>query len=321
MRTLVLMRGAPGCGKSTFIRNQGWSTYTLEPDVIRLQCQSPKLSTDGLLTISQTNDKFVWETLFTMLEKRMEHGDFTVIDATHSRSTQFNKYRNLAKFYRYRVYCIDFSSIPLETALQQNKSRDPLKFVPEDVIKSIHERIQCSKPPSWVTTIPYDTYTPISLAKPDMSNLYSSVKVYGDIHGCADILPVIDDSSLHIFLGDFLDRGLQNVEVFEFISSIKELPNVILLEGNHERHYRKVLKAKSFNTKLPRYTAKAFKQLTDAGITVSDIKSLYTRLVQCAYFTFKGQDYICTHGGIPTLPSLYIPTDDYVLGTGSYRYS
>lgn len=317
MRTLILMRGAPGSGKSTFIQNQGWSNYVIEPDALRLQCQSPKLTTTGSLTISQSNDKFVWETLFTLLENRMQRGEFTVIDATHSRSAQFNKYRELVRFYRYRVYCIDFSQILLAIALAQNKLRPLFKQVPDSAIESIHARIQSSTPPSWVTTIPYDEYVPLTLNKPDFSN-YDSVKVYGDIHGCADILPVIDSESMHIFLGDYLDRGLQNVEVFRFLDSIKELDNVLLLEGNHERHYRAIIKDKSFDVKLPKYTRLAMDQLASAGVTPADIKSFYHKLIQCAYFSYKGQDYICTHGGIPVLPSLLVPTDDYVYGTGGY---
>jgi len=317
MRTLILMRGTPGSGKSTFIKSQNWDNYTLEPDAIRLQCQSPKLTIDGSLTISQANDKFVWETLFTLLEKRMQRGEFTVIDATHSRSSQFNKYRELTKFYRYRVYCIDFSQIPLSTALSQNQLRPQLKQVPDAAIESIHARIQSSTPPSWVTTIPYNEYEPLTLTKPDFSD-YSSVKVYGDIHGCADILPVIDSESMHIFLGDYLDRGLQNVEVFKFLDSVKELDNVLLLEGNHERHYRTIIEAKSFDVKLPRYTRLAMDQLSAAGVTTADIKAFYYKLVQCAYFSYNGTDYVCTHGGIPVLPNLLVPTDDYVYGTGVY---
>ena len=317
MRTLILMRGTPGSGKSTFIQSQNWNNYTLEPDAIRLQCQSPKLTIDGSLTISQSNDKFVWETLFTLLEKRMQRGEFTVIDATHSRSSQFNKYRELVKFYRYRVYCIDFSQVPLSTALSQNQLRPQLKQVPDAAIESIHARIQSSTPPSWVTTLPYNEYEPLALAKPDFSN-YSSVKVYGDIHGCATILPVIDSESMHIFLGDYLDRGLQNVEVFKFLNSIKELDNILLLEGNHERHYQTIIKAKSFDVKLPKYTRLAMDQLAAAGITPADIKAFYYKLAQCAYFSYNGKDYVCTHGGIPVLPNLLIPTDDYVYGTGVY---
>ena len=36
MRTLVLLRGLPGAGKSTWIKEQGLEPYTLSADQIRL---------------------------------------------------------------------------------------------------------------------------------------------------------------------------------------------------------------------------------------------------------------------------------------------
>lgn len=38
MRVLLLFRGAPGCGKSTFIDKNGLRPYALSADEIRLQC-------------------------------------------------------------------------------------------------------------------------------------------------------------------------------------------------------------------------------------------------------------------------------------------
>ena len=123
MRVLVLMRGAMGCGKSTFIENQGWKPYTLCADDIRLLCQSPVLDIDGGETISQKNESTVWKTLFDILETRMNRGEFTVIDATNTKTTEMNRYKNLAKKYRYRIYCIDMTDVPIEVA-------NPFRFVP-----------------------------------------------------------------------------------------------------------------------------------------------------------------------------------------------
>lgn len=52
MRTLLLFRGAPGCGKSTFIDSHGLRPYTLSADEIRLQCQSAQLTAAGSVEIS-----------------------------------------------------------------------------------------------------------------------------------------------------------------------------------------------------------------------------------------------------------------------------
>ena len=52
MRILLLLRGAPGCGKSTWIEKNGLKPYALSADNIRLLCQSPIMQVDGTEGIS-----------------------------------------------------------------------------------------------------------------------------------------------------------------------------------------------------------------------------------------------------------------------------
>lgn len=115
MRTLLMLRGAPGCGKSTWIRERGLEQYALSADGIRMLCAGPKLTPDGGWMIDPTNDSAVWKMLFELLEIRMQNGEFTVIDATNSKSTEMNKYKALCDEYRYRMYCVDMTDIPIET--------------------------------------------------------------------------------------------------------------------------------------------------------------------------------------------------------------
>ena len=63
MRVLLLMRGAPGCGKSTFIDNNGLRPYALSADEIRLQCQSSQQNITGEEAISMSNEKTTWKIL------------------------------------------------------------------------------------------------------------------------------------------------------------------------------------------------------------------------------------------------------------------
>lgn len=57
MRVLLLFRGAPGCSKSTFIKEHNLEKYALSADELRLKIQSPVLSADGKEIVSQKNDK------------------------------------------------------------------------------------------------------------------------------------------------------------------------------------------------------------------------------------------------------------------------
>ena len=113
MRKLVILRGAMGCGKSTWLRENDLEKYTLCADTIRLQLSAPAMSIEGKDTISQKYNKQTWEMLFFFLEERMKRGEFTIIDAVHSKSSEFSKYKQLAEQYRYRLYCVDFTDIPI----------------------------------------------------------------------------------------------------------------------------------------------------------------------------------------------------------------
>ena len=153
MRQLILLRGAPGCGKSTWIEDNNLKAYTICPDDIRLMIQTPIQTLDGTFQISQKNDKDVWALVFQIMEKRMSRGELTIIDATHSRTTLISKYKHLIDQYRYRTFIVDFTDIPLEEVKRRNKARPEYKQVPEDVIDLSYSRFETQKAPNWCKVI------------------------------------------------------------------------------------------------------------------------------------------------------------------------
>ena len=57
MRSLVILRGSPGSGKSTWIQKMKLENYTLCADTIRLLVESPIIVPDKKCrVISQKND-------------------------------------------------------------------------------------------------------------------------------------------------------------------------------------------------------------------------------------------------------------------------
>lgn len=156
MRSLLLFRGAPGCGKSTYIDEHGLRPYALSADEIRLQCQSAQQNIYGTEEISANNEKDVWAMLFKLLEIRMSKGEFTVIDATNSKTVEMNRYKELAEHYRYRLFCIDFTSLPIDECKKRNAGRVPLKRVPEEVIDKMYSRFQNQKIPAGIKVIKPD---------------------------------------------------------------------------------------------------------------------------------------------------------------------
>ena len=327
MRTLLLMRGAPGAGKTTWIHNHGLDAYTLSPDDIRVLCSSTELQPTGEFKISQerANENQVWDVLFKILEYRMSRGEFTVIDATCSKTKDIQRYKDLAQSYRYRMFIVDFTGVPLDVCLKQNKMRPEVKQVPSKAIENIYARFATQKVPSGVTIIQPDEFDKLLETPIDLSE-YKKIVFIGDIHGCYDTLMQypdfkdgLKDDTEYIFLGDYIDRGNQNTEVVKFLFSIMNKPNVCLLEGNHEKwiyDYGNDVPAKS-----KEFEDKTKPQLIAGGFTQKEARELYRKCRQFSHFNYFGLEILACHGGIPNLKTnlLYIPTEKFVHGVGTYN--
>jgi predicted kinase len=150
MRILVLMRGLPGSGKSTWIRENGLEPYTLSADKLRLMYSAPVLNQCGVLDVCQKKNTLVFKTLMEILSVRMNNGDFTIIDACHISESDFQKYRDLAKKYRYRVIAVDFSDVPLEECKRRNALRDEMNILDDSTIERMNSRMKQTVIPSWI---------------------------------------------------------------------------------------------------------------------------------------------------------------------------
>lgn len=189
MRSLIILRGSPASGKSTWIEKMNLQNYTLSADYIRLLVESPIIAPEyNHRIISQKNDNYVWQLLFELLEKRMSRGEFVVIDATHSKSSDFSRYNKLCERYRYRKYYVDFSDVPLEECKRRNLLREDYKRVPENVIEKMYSRMETqSKTSGWIEVNKNNFWNEVGTKLFDL-NKYEKINVFGDIHGCYDPL-------------------------------------------------------------------------------------------------------------------------------------
>lgn len=325
MRVLLLMRGAMGCGKSTFIEQNGLKPYTLCADDIRLLCQAPVLGKDGRYCISQKNEKVVWQTLFNILEVRMKRGEFTVIDATNTKTSEMNRYKDLAKKYRYRIYCVDMTDVPIGVAKERNKKRDPIKYVPEESIDRAYARFATQKIPSGIKAIKPNELDTIFYKPIDLS-AYDKVHIIGDIHGCYTALMGfmnnhdVNANDFFIFLGDYLDRGLENVQTLEYLLDLWENhKNVYFLEGNHEAHLRNWANGEDIMSQ--EFRNHTMPKLEQAGIDKKRVRQFCRSFGQCSYFIFHGMNVLITHGGLSTMPKnlTFIATEQMIKGVGDYK--
>lgn len=302
MRTLLLFRWAPGCGKSTFIREHWLEPFTLSADSIRMLYASPTLYPNGEVHIPQHINSIAWDELFTALEYRMNEWEFTVIDATNSKTAEMNKYKKLAEEYRYRIYIIDFTTIPLEECLRRNKQRPEWKWVPEEAIENMYSRFTTQNVPSGIKTIKPEEIETLKWRPIEIdSTKYKEVVHIGDIHWCYETLMSalpngIEEDKFYVFLWDYIERGPESAKVLDFMESISDLPNVAMLEWNHEWHLwtyatGKTPRSRTFNwTTLP--------HLLNNWWNEKRMRMFVRKLLQCFYYTYNWTTVLCTHWGI-----------------------
>ena len=233
--------------------------------------------------------------------------------------------RELAEQYRYRTYIVDFTDVPLETCLKQNKMRSEDKWVPEEAIKNIYARFATQPVPSRIDIIkPNELYK--ILEKPIDLSQYKRIVFIGDIHGCYDTLMQypdfkngLDPETEYIFLGDYIDRGNQNYETLRFLDSIKDLPNVCLLEGNHERWIRDY--GNSVPVKSKEFEENTKPQLIAGGFDEKMARCFYRKVRQFSHIIFNGLEVMACHGGIPHLNTnpLFLSADNFIHGIGTYN--
>ncbi|WDD88722.1 RNA ligase [Fusobacterium nucleatum] len=324
MRTLLLLRGAQASGKSTWVAENNLEPYTLNADNIRLNIANPVLLENGSIEISQKYNKLTWELLYQYLEMRMQNGDFTIIDATHSDIKLMNKYRDLANIYKYTIYYLEFDT-PLEECLKRNRERIGYKYVPEKVIEKTWEAIKNKEKLPNIFKKINSIDEIINFYTADV-NEYKKVIIIGDIHSCAEplkeVLKDFSEENLYVFVGDYFDRGIQAVETFKIMLDLLEKPNVILIEGNHENN-----SVKKFINDEEKYT-KSFDETTlqpllkefELEYIKVGLKKIYKRLRQCYAFEFRGKKFLCTHGGLPLVPKLaLVSAREMIKGVGRYE--
>jgi predicted kinase len=257
MKTLYFLIGAPGVGKSTFLKNVSEEIYgndklsqhVVSPDAVRSMVECPEAKPDGGFGISQKNEKFVWTFINDVLAKKADSGELIIVDATHSRSKAISNYKKYSEM-GYRIVGVDFSKdIDIDTILTRNANRESYKYVPEDIVRSMHERCQTLEIPTWVEVIKPSEFVEHYTNNILEFNSVDSITIVGDIHGCYnEFKDILDnhgfdleqpnDKKALVFVGDYFDRGYDIVNTFKHIEKLRKQFWVLTLMGNHEEPLR-----------------------------------------------------------------------------------
>ena len=327
MRKLIILRGAMGSGKTSFIKEHNLENYTLSTDNIRLMFSSPELSINYQEVIPQFNNKKVWDFLYTLLEERMKKGEFTIIDAVHAYADEsFPIYKKLAEKYRYRLYVLDFTDIPKEEVYERNKGREIYRQVPESSIDRVYKAFEKERISTAFKVIKPENFNEIINTTPRDLNGYEKVHIIGDIHGSATALKTyftkypISEKDYYIFCGDYFDRGTQNYQTFKFLSELMTNKNMTFLIGNHEDKLYKYACDDEF--KMDYDIKNTIEEFEMNHLKKSEIRGFIKNLSQIALITFKDKTYLITHGGLPYIPNKsldFYSTNSFVYGIDKYE--
>lgn len=338
MKKLIILRGAPGSGKSHTIHQLGLNNHQLSMDAIRRVIGGVDMLSDGTWSITQAHNQRVAAQFKQLIAERMSRGETLAIESVFAYIKDLEEIMRLARDHRYDVAIIDFSSMPQEQIIAQNQQREEINRLNESAMERWLEAVKNQGPVpktlaplvvQWDADGAYLDRVKDFLVVPvlDISS-YDKAVFIGDIQGCAD--PLIGKGGLleggfkedtfYLFMGDFLDRGPQNGEVMRWIVN-EALPRhgqVRWLHGNHEDHLHRW--ARGWPAVSAEFQDRTLPQLIKAGITPKDADAVCAKADEVLLLNWRGQKIMATHAGLPTVPPRLGMVSGYQLshGTGSW---
>ena len=323
MRKIFVLRGPACSGKTSFIIK-----HRLEPFTISLDAFYPSIRELDVCGrwVDVNLEKRLRNTLVEEIQDRMNRGETIFIDGRNLKLKDIYFYRNIADKNRYELGIINFTAT-LEQMLDWNSNKPEWGKMSKKEIIEEYNLMQSVVLPDKLPTEMRIRQTPVA----EDFNQYDEVVHIGDVHGC--IYPLLDalgcgkfgkglkPNTAYVFTGDLLDKGPENVDTFQFFASISGLPNVYLIEGNHDTKLWNW--AAGVNTDGDEEFQRTISELTLAGITKNAVKNLCKKMKTYLCYTFNGNVFFCTHGGVPRIPGdmVCVPANQLIKGVGSYENS
>lgn len=338
MRKLIITRGMPGSGKSFALNSVGLKDWTLSSDELRNVFSAPIMTSDGRITINPSPyiNQRVFPFLTKLAEERMQRGETLAIDTTLIERADLVDWAELAKKFRYQIAVLDLTSTSLEKAIKQNFEREESRIVPESKLREMHGRlieaglrevegvhvIEGKDDGSHINELEKWVKEPVR----DFNN-YKAVVHIGDLQGCHTVVtgpggPLqqgFRDDTAYVFIGDLLDRGIENGKVMRwFVDEALHRDNVFLLWGNHEDHLH--LWATGQDAVSNEFLLRTLPQLEMAGLTPKDADAVCNKAMDYLEYSYRGALVLATHAGLSNYPEKphLISLEQFSKGTGNY---
>lgn len=140
-RLLILMRGAPGSGKTTLINDSRLSNYAISLDELRRLLAAEE---NGQLPTSVNKEAYAL--LHSILQTRVQKGKLIILDAVNASVDHIKDSIELAENYGYNVVYFQMQT-SLEQCLENNLCRPVYSRASEEKIRKFYEIIETTKLP------------------------------------------------------------------------------------------------------------------------------------------------------------------------------
>ncbi|SHG54748.1 polynucleotide kinase-phosphatase [Streptoalloteichus hindustanus] len=255
-RSLVVLVGAAGSGKSTFARRAFSPTRVLSSDAFRAMVADDPADQDA------TADAF--ELLHSVARKRVAAGRLTVVDATNVERKARAPLVQLAKEHDVRPVAVVLA-LPEQVCLERAAARTD-RVVDPDVVRRQVELLRTSVNglagegfrTVHVLRTPEEVDAAEVVVEPlrnDRRDATGPFDVIGDVHGCRAELEELlrrlgwvlrrdergratgahhPEGRTAVFLGDLVDRGPDTPGVLRLAMGMVEAGTALAVRGNHE---------------------------------------------------------------------------------------
>ena len=309
---LVVLCGASGSGKSTFAAKHFADTEIVSSD----RCRA--LVGDDEADQSVTAEAF--DLLHTIVDKRLEVGRLTVVDATNTKPPDRASLVELARKWDVLVTAVVFD-LPLDLCIERSGQRTD-RVTPEHAVKRQHQTLRRTAHRLRKERFG-KVYTLGSAAELDAVTVTryrlwcdrrhddGPFDIIGDVHGChAELLALLDklgydtgaspiahpDGRRAVFVGDLVDRGPGVAEVLDTVMSMAAAGSALCIQGNHENKLRRALAGRK--VQRTHGLAESLAQLEARGPEFSEqAAAFFDGLI--SHYVLDGGALVVAHAGLP----------------------
>ena len=313
---LYILSGVPGSGKSSILRRLP-SEMIVSADKIRENFMGHLFSFNKTTQKRRSEDRNeeVFEVVRSTLKARLKERLTTFLDATNVSDKQRSVYVKMAKEYNMEAEILIFDDI--ERAIIQNQDRD---FIVQEVtMEKMIENFQ------------KDSVHPYRLVSADdtIELTYNEIPedvlldAVGDVHGLYDEMIEFmkelgyDEQGNHpegrklLFLGDFVDRGLQSVEMIRLVKGLVANGHYAIM-GNHEEKFLE--NSKRYAKEEQPRGSYAVLQTFSAAVKSKDYSELVAFVKTLPGYYIQGK-YVFSHANMTYFNPLETPYSELIYGT------